>query len=224
MKVVENRINQYLDEIKSHLEFLGDDEIEEILMSVRSHINDELAVQGQGHPTLEMLEKVLGQMDSPESYAEGFVERQSDDLKSKRISRHAILAAILLPFGIIAAILTFGIFPSSGNPSPTLFQWLMRVTILPLGILAPFACTILGYVGISQIRNSRGEIVGLPLAFSVAIFYPLIILDFVLFWMIASAFSAEEYWNIVLLVCILFILVLDFLMIKSAWKAVRSKE
>jgi hypothetical protein len=224
MKAVENRIDQYLDEIKSHLEFLSDDEIEEILMSVRSHINDELAVQGQEEPTPEILEKVLGQMDPPESYAEGFAEWKMDVLKPKRISRQAIFAAILLPFGIIAAILTFAIFPSSGNPSPTWFQWLMRVTILPLGFIAPFACTILGYIGISQIRNSRGEITGLPLAFSVAIFYPIIILDFVLFWIIASVFSAEEYWNIVLLVFILAILVMDFVMIKSAWKAVHRKE
>ena len=224
MKAVENRIDQYLDEIKSHLDFISDDEIEEILMSVRSHINDELAVQGQGQPTLETLEKVLRQMDPPESYADDFKEWKLDDLKSKRISRQAMIAAILLPFGIIAAFLTFAISPSSGNPSPTWFQWLMRVTILPLGILAPFACTILGYIGISQIRNSRGEITGLPLAFSVTIFYPLIIVDFMLFWIIASAFSAEEYWNILLLLCILFILVLDFVIIKSAWRTIRSKE
>jgi hypothetical protein len=223
MKAAEDRINQYLDEIRSHLEFLSEDEIEEILMSVRSHINDELAVHGQEEPTLEMVETVLGQMDSPESYAEGFADRKMDVTKPKRISRQAIIAAILLPFGVIAAFLTFMIVPSSGNPSPTWFQWLMRLTILPLGIIAPFACTILGYIGISQIRNSEGEVVGLPLAFSVMMFYPTIVLDFFLFWVTASAFSTKEYWNIVLLVCILVILILDFVMIKSAWKAVYRK-
>jgi hypothetical protein len=224
MKAVENRINQYLGEIKSHLGFLSEDEIEEILVSVRSHINDELAVQGQGQPTLEMVETVLEQMDSPESYAQGFADWKMDDLKSKRIPWQAILAAILLPSGIIAAFMIFAISPSSGNASPTFFQWLLRVIVLPLAILSPFACTTLGLVGISQIRNSKGEVIGLPLAFFVAIFYPVIIPNFVLFWIIASAFSAEEYWNILLFVFILVILVLDFVIVKSAWKAVRRKE
>lgn len=224
MKAVENRINQYLGEIKSHLGFLSQDEIEEILVSVRSHINDELAVQGQGQPTLEMVETVLGQMDSPVSYAQGFAEWETNDLKSNRIPWQVILAAILLPCGVIAAFMIFAISSSSGNASPTFFQWLLRVIVLPLGILSPFACTTLGLAGISQIRNSKGEVIGLPLAFSVAIFYPIIVLDFVLFWFIASAFSAEEYWNIVLLVCILVILVLDFVIIKSGWKAARRKE
>jgi hypothetical protein len=224
MKAVENRINQYLGEIKSHLGFLSEDEIEEILVNVRSHINDELAVQGQGQPTLEMVDTVLGQMDSPVSYAQGFAEWKTDDVKSKRMPWQVILAAILLPSGIITTFMIFAISPSSGNASPTLFQWLLRVIVLPLGILSPFVCTTLGLAGISQIRNSKGKIIGLPLAFSVAIFYPIIVLDFVLFWFIASAFSAEEYWNIVLLGCILVILVLDFVILKSGWKAARRKE
>jgi len=55
MNEVEKRIDQYLDDIQSHLEFLSDDEKEEILISVRSHIDEQIAQRSQGQPTLEII-------------------------------------------------------------------------------------------------------------------------------------------------------------------------
>jgi hypothetical protein len=222
MNEVEKRIDHYLDDIRSHLEFLSDDEQEEILISVRSHIDEQIAERSQGQPTLEILQTVLTEMDSPESYAESVTPLESGDSKSKKFSRHAVIGATLLPFGIILSLMTFVVSPSSESTSPTALQWIARVTILPLGILAPFACTTLGLMGISQIRNSKGAMTGMPLAFSVGLFYPLLILDFVIFWILATAFSALETWNIILILCLLFLLTLDYFIIRTAWKNVNK--
>ena len=220
MNEVEKRIDQYLEDIQSHLEFLSDDEKEEILISVRSHIDEQIAQRSQGQPTLEIIQTVLSEMDSPESYAESVDQLKPSGSESKQFSRHAVIGAILLPFGIILAFMTFAVFPSSEASSPTALQWIARVTILPLGILAPFACTTLGLMGISKIRNSKGALTGMPLAFIVGLFYPLLILDFLIFWILATAFSALEIWNIILVVSLLFLLILDYLIIRTAWKSV----
>lgn len=52
---------------------------------------------------------------------------------------------------------------------------LLALTTVPLGLTSPFGTTILGLVSISQIRNSRGKLHGLPLAAADALLYPLLV-------------------------------------------------
>jgi hypothetical protein len=110
---------------------------------------------------------------------------------------------------------------STGEPPEvTIGQWIARFTILPLGILAPFASTALGCLGISQIRSSRGRLIGMPLAVAVALLYPLLALDGMLLFLGFSLADGSEYWRIYLAVTALIILVLDVFIVRAVWKAV----
>lgn len=221
--LIEKRTRQYLKEIKAHVGELSAEEIDEVLDNVLSHIHNEMRERSQEAPTLQDLEEVLREMDPPEAYAQSLLGSTTESSTRARFSRYPIIGAILLPFGIGLALLFFPIFPSDNGSVPTIWQWVLRLTILPLGILAPFACTALGFLGISEIRKSSGRVIGLPLSFFVAIFYPIIFLDLLIYWITASNFSATDYWNIVLALCIIIILVLDYVIIKAGWKAVNRE-
>ena len=76
-----------------------------------------------------------------------------------RICKLSVVGAIWAAFGLIALGFAFMVSSiSTGEPPEvTIWQWIARFTILPLGILAPFACTALGCLGISRIRSSLSE-------------------------------------------------------------------
>jgi hypothetical protein len=222
-KQIEEKINRYLESVSAHLDSdLTVEEVDEILSSVRSHIDSELDNRGEGQPTLAILDAVLQEMDPPESYAEGSASLQDGESLKPRFSRPPIVGTVLLPFGIVMALMLFVVSGSSsstgGGTSPTAWQWIARFTILPLGILAPFACTALGLMGVSEIRKSRGTVVGMPLAVFVGLFYPVIVLDTLLFILALWLFGDESYWNIVLLVDVLLMIVLDFIIIRTTWR------
>ncbi len=122
------------------------------------------------------------------------------------------------------ALSLFIAVPSSGGASISTGQWIARFTILPLGIIAPFACTALGLMGISEIRKSRGEVVGMPLATVVALFYPVVILDAILFFLTVRLFDSAPYWNLAIIAGVLLILVIDFFIIRAAWRTTSKPE
>ena len=74
-------------------------------------------------------------------------------------------------------------------------------------------------MGLAEIRRSQGQIIGRGLAAAVALFYPLVILDAVIFIVAASLFSGETYWNIVLVATVLLLLILDFFLGRAGWSA-----
>jgi hypothetical protein len=221
--LIEKRTRQYLDEVKAHLGELSTEEIDEVLDSVLSHIHNKMRERSEGEQTLHNLEEALREMDPPEAYAQSLLSSTIESSTQMRFSRYPIIGAALLPFGIGLAALFIPVFPGNTESDPTLWQWILRFTILPLGILAPFACTTLGFLGISEIRKSAGRVIGLPLSFFVTIFYPIIFLDLLIFWITASIFSAKEYWNIVFALCISIILILDYVIVKTGWKAVNKE-
>jgi hypothetical protein len=134
----------------------------------------------------------------------------------------SVVGAIWTAFGLIALGFAFMVSSvSTGEPPEvTIGQWIARFTILPLGILAPFACTALGCLGISRIRSSRGRLIGMPLAVAVALLYPLLALDGMLLFLGFSLADGSEYWRIYLAVTALIILVLDVFIVRAVWKAV----
>ncbi len=98
-----------------------------------------------------------------------------------RLSRLALLGAIWVPLFFIVALLSifgwvdihrWGPLPSGRDWWP----WALRLTLLLLGVLAPFATTLLGAVAIAQIKRSKGQLYGLRLAAADALLYPLIVL------------------------------------------------
>jgi uncharacterized membrane protein YqjE len=220
---IEARIGRYVEEVRAHLGDLTEEEIEEILSSIRSHIEGELHSRSEGQPTLEMVEALLQEMDSPESYGEGIGLLAADELVKRRFSRPPIIGTVLLPFGVVMALMFFMVSGTStstaGSSSTTAWQWVARFTVLPLGILAPFACTALGLMGVSEIRKSKGNVVGMPLAVFVGLFYPIIVLDAVLFVLTLWLFGDESYWNVAVLAVVLLMLVIDFFIIRATWRA-----
>ncbi len=64
------------------------------------------------------------------------------------------------------------------------------LTVLPLGLTAPFGTTILGIIAISDIRHSRGRLHGLALALPDALLFPLLALDVAIY--LGFAWLLEE--------------------------------
>ncbi len=214
------RINQYLDAVQEKTSGLSPDIAESIINDLREHIETRLQSYGD-QPTVKEVEAVLAEMDPPESFAPDYDEAEFAD---KKVSRTAIFGALLLPFGIILAILSMIIIP--GAPGVAWWQWVLRFTIIPLGIISPFATTILGIVSLSQIRASKGKLIGKPLAVLDLLFYPILILDVLLIagliTIFATGFFGITGLNAILLVLsVLIVLAIDFIIIVLVWRAVR---
>ncbi len=112
-------------------------------------------------------------------------------------------------------------------------NWMLIILAVAIGlpgITAPFGSTTLGCLGISRIRSSHGRLIGMPLAVGVALFYPLLILDAVLFTFVATeAFftfpfidQLQRYgleYGTALAAIIVLILLLDFFIVRATWRA-----
>jgi hypothetical protein len=218
------RINKYLSDVASHLTSLSEDEKGEILSSVRAHIDNELQMRGEGEPTLEDVEEVLLGMDPPASYMESAPSLSADQPQIRKLSRLAIIGAILLPFGSFLILLFVPLSASTTSTSPSTWQIVLRFTLLPLAVIAPFASTALGLISISQIRNSNGAIYGLPLAVFVSLFYPIIILDLFLFFIGWTFLGSIFESSLIPLAWLFIILLIDYLIIRYTWRAANQQR
>ena len=203
----------------AHLGLLSESEKEEILDSVRAHIDNELLLRSQGPPTLEDVEEVLLEMDPPALYAESTSSLSGDTFQDRRISRLAIIGALLIPFGFFLVLLFFPFYRSTTPTSPSNWQLLLRFTLLPLSVAAPIASTALGFISISQIRKSNGTIYGLPFAVFVSLFYPIIILDLILIIIGWTFLGTIEGSSIIPLTWLFIILVIDYLIVRFTRRA-----
>jgi hypothetical protein len=229
---VEKPINHYLDAVREQLAGLSQDEVDSILDDLREHIYARLQAEGTP-PTRERVEAILAQMDPPESFA----PEPDKAVGERRVSHLAIAGAVLLPFGIVGAILLLA--PVGGatvtavngvattaTPAVAWWQWLLRFTVLPLGVISPFATTILGVVSLSQIRASGGRLIGRPLALIDALFYPLLLLDGLLVALLAAIITTIPDGHLALtesltLVGYLLVIVVDLIVVSIAWRKVR---
>src|SRR5882672_10850608 len=124
-------------------------------------------------------------------------------LPPEKFSRKAVVGACWAPLFVLAALLYWTVaevttVPAGmeGLPAPSTRWWqiLLTVTLLPLGLMAPFGTTILGWIAVGDIRRARGRISGLPLAVFDGLFFPLLALDGFLIWAwvaIVDAFHAQ---------------------------------
>ncbi len=174
-------IDEHLDSIEDVLRGTGmaRSERQNILDDIETQIVEMLTARTHGRPTLEDVKAVIAELDPPESYA----EHAEDDRKGPRarFSRVAVLGAFWAPFGPILVFLflfaRLHVVAAEAAPPPSmpLGSLLLALTTVPLGLTSPFGTTILGLVSISQIRNSRGKLHGLPLAAADALLYPLLV-------------------------------------------------
>ena len=131
---------------------------------------------------------------------------------------------------------TFNAHAASQPPETAWWQIplaFLAVVILLLGVTAPFGTTLLGAISISQIRHSAGRLYGLGLAVFDALLFPLLALYLLILTVpkvisaviIKSTAGAEPSMASVILVviaaifAIILALLLDFLIIRWAWRA-----
>lgn len=218
LKPAEERIDQYLKAVASHLSSLSEDEKEEILNSVRDHIDNELKIRSQEQPTLDDVKEVLQGMDPPASYMGSTSQLSVDKSQERRISRLAIIGALLLP--VLFVILIFITLNSNTIfTSPSNWQILLRFIILLTAVIASFASIAFGFTSISQIRNSNGSIYGLPLAVFVSLFYPIIVLDVILIMIGFTLLGNIEGWGFIPVIWLFLVFAVDYLIVRTTWRA-----
>lgn len=146
-----------------------------------------------------------------------------------RFSRKAIIGAAWAPFFVAVLVSIF--FLSARNPgnAPDPVGWTpidyakmaLLFVFLPLGLTAPIGTTTLGLMSLSEIRHSRGRLLGLPLALADALLFPLLLLDVII--LAACAFLPVPVATpIVVLVGLLIGAIVDFVLIRWSWRRARS--
>jgi serine/threonine protein kinase len=158
-------------------------------------------------------------------------------LRGPHFSGMAIIGAIWAAFFFIAAplVLTVSAVPTGMNPYTTIWQTLLRFTLLPLGISALFGTTILGCIAILQIRRSAGRIYGMALAVFDALLFPLLALNGLIVFLADVVHEPLRRWlmpemnpdvfviviigGLTLVSCVL----LDFFTVRSVWRAVKRQ-
>ncbi len=181
-------------------------------------------------------------------------EGQSDDIAESepRFSRKAILGAVWAAFFFVAILPMVFVTGGQSVPihttdsqstlaeretqpvaepaddGPQWWQWVLIFTLLPLGATAPFGTTILGAVSVSEIRHSRERLIGLPLALADVLLFPLLLLDalicFACYTPAATNRFIDEFVPIAIIVGLLISVVVDFLIVRWAWRRVASKK
>lgn len=137
----------------------------------------------------------------------------------RKLSPIAVGGLILLPFGFLLVIF---IRPGFDALNSLLSSWSSSTSylLLALGSLAPIGSTILGLISIRQIKNSGGELYGMPLAVGVTLFYPIIVLTLLLFILGFSTLGAISKSSLVPLVWFFLVIIIDYWLVRIAWRRI----
>jgi hypothetical protein len=162
-------------------------------------------------------------------------------LPAQGVSRKAVLGACWASVFFLAGLFYFmartvvtvpddAVVP----PEPSLAWWqiLLMATVLPLGAMAPFGATVLGWLAVGDIRRSRGRISGLPLAVFDGLFFPLLAFDGLLAWLWTAgvravaegsgeSFGTAPWPAIARIGAVVICLVATFDISRRVWRAVR---
>lgn len=159
-----------------------------------------------------------------------------------RFSRMAIIGICWAPCFIIMFILSMGVtVVTTGHHETSWLQYLVRFTVFPLGLTAPFGTTILGWMAVSKIRRSEGKLYGLWLAVLDGLLYPLLLLVALIGWFWSWVFCdlirdsilkyesspsmmqrifIDNAVSLTLVTTLLTSLILGFYIIRRVWRAV----
>lgn len=125
----------------------------------------------------------------------------------KKVSRFTVGGAILLPLGLLLLLLFL----------PSMVPATLRIGLIAIGVIALIGSTVLGILGISQIRNSSGTVYGMRLAFFLSLFYPIILISLLLFilgWTFLSRISGS---SLIPLAWLVIVLLIDYFIIRVTW-------
>jgi len=149
------------------------------------------------------------------------------------------VGACWAPFVVVGLAPMFIALHASTENAPAGVSLLASLIGLPLallGLTAPFGTTILGWIAVSQIRRSAGELYGMWLAVFDCLLFPLLTLD-ALIWFICTLClyrldvqspigpgspSFVAYTLPVLVIAIAISLLADWLVIRRVWRAVNK--
>lgn len=134
-----------------------------------------------------------------------------------RISRLAVIGALLLPLGFLVLIFSIPFNGEQSGFSPSSWPAALRILLIVLGAIAPIASTTLGYLSIAQIRKSSSAIYGMRLAVFLSLFYPIIVLNILLFvlgWSFLGRISAS---SLIPLAWLVIVLAIDYWIIRISW-------
>ncbi len=170
------------------------------------------------------------------SFAPGTGPRGTAVLSAPRWSRAAIAGAVGIGCFLVVMLLWIMDWPVSSDPSfgHTLPQILFLDAVLPAGLMAVLAGTILGWIAVARIRRSAGRIRGLRLAAFDGLFLPLLTVDFfmLIVWAVAvKALAAHRglggsmFQNLSDFAAFTLLLGLvagwvDYLIIRPVWRAI----
>ena len=170
------------------------------------------------------------------SCAPGTGPRGTTVLSAPRWSRAAIAGAVGIGFFLVVIVLWLVDWPASSDPSfgHTLPQILFRGAVLPAGLVAVLAGTILGWIAVVRIRRSAGRLRGLRLAAFDGLFLPLLTVDFfiLIVWAIAVKALASSrglggsmfrnLWDFAAFTLLLGLVAgwVDYLIIRPVWRAI----
>lgn len=171
----------------------------------------------------------------------------SEQPGASRFSRAAIVGAmwpLALPLMIVAWASMMSESPRRHEVPWYVFdpgrglRWYADVivwTVFPLGLTAPLATTLLGWISVSQIRHSAGKLYGPGLAVFDGLLFPLLALDAALWFGVGNLWPPNpprytfgaflvEHQAILPLLTLFACVAVDFLIIRRIWRAVNGPK
>lgn len=168
-------ISNYLEAVSK---CLRGSEREDTLEGIESHIHESIAARLEKGQREGVVDAILAEMDPPEAYSSASLISEES-----KISRLAILGALLLPFGHPVLWHFMRLTPfrdfvgySSFYNSATFYAF-----VLPVGTICVMMSMVMGWMAGRQIRSSEGTVTGMPLAVISATLYPVLLLNLFLF-------------------------------------------
>ena len=176
----------------------------------------------------------------PDKTANKPAEGEGNTETQPRFSRTAIVGACPAPVFFIMLVLAFWARRApAGDNGPSWSEILLMATLAPLGLSAPFATTILGWIAVTQIRNSAGKLYGLGLAVFDGLCFPLLALDGIIGVLLSPIVRRVVYnlqpalkpghatpapiikvlWALLILVIVVMV---DIVIIQRVWRAVTA--
>ena len=132
-----------------------------------------------------------------------------------------IAVLCLIPVQVQTAVATPGGRPAHAAAGPPIWAMVIaRARSCPWVSSGPIGTTVLGLVGISRIRRSRGRVIGLPLAVFDALLFPLLLLDLVFVVGLLRLMDPppDALPKVAWFLCLMAMLI-DFLLAMWAWRA-----
>lgn len=172
--------------------------------------------------TAQQLRMIVETVGHETSHVQGPAKESRSSKTAIHAMTLAIIAILSVPLGAAVTL------------SPTLIKFaggLLPLILLPAALLAPLGSTLLGWVAVSRIRRSRGQLHGMGLAVFSGLLFPLLVLDVLIFVVGGGIFMAlirggEATFNLPLLSKLSLasitasVFLLDIWIVQKVWHAV----